>query len=340
MLPPVKNGPSESLIESRPSEERHDSPRWRSSPTRPNPAALLAPLALLTIVAALWSYRARDYRPVFSRAAGTLVAVRDSTDVGLARDGKSMTDVTLVSDTGLEVRIRVRASPLRDGVRHPAALMIGGFSTGRKAAGIPATAENLVLASIDYPYDGPRELRGWEWLRHLDEVRRGLLGTPPALLLAAQYLYSREDVDPARVSVIGVSLGVPFAVAAAATDRRLAGAAYLHGGGDIRRLYEHAYGERTPGWLTLFLSRFVAWLTAPLEPTKYAGSVAPRPTLQVNAAEDRFIPRECVSALYAATRHPKRLIWLDGGHVATNEEAIVEDLMRMTLEWMAEVGLR
>ncbi|MGH7550135.1 MAG: alpha/beta hydrolase [Gemmatimonadota bacterium] len=302
--------------------------------------ALLAPLALAIITAALWSYRTRDYRPVFSRAAGTLVAVRDSTGVGRASDGKSLTDVTLVSDTGLEVRVRVRARGARDGIRHPAALMIGGFSTGRRAAGVPATIDNLVLASIDYPYDGPHELEGWDWLWHLEDVRQGLLGTPPALLLAAQYLYSREDVDPHRVSMIGVSLGVPFAVATAATDRRLAGAIYLHGGGDIRRLYEHAYGARTPDWLTPILSRLVAWLTAPLEPTRYAGSVAPRPTLQVNAAEDRFIPRASVLALYEATRQPKRLIWLDGGHVATNEEPIVDDLMRVTLQWMAETGLR
>lgn len=345
MLPRVNAEDSESMIESRSSEELQNSPWPRSSPTRrpskwSRPLALIAPLALVAVVAALWSYRARDYRPVFSRAAGTLVAVRDSTDVGRTPDGKSLTDVTLVSDTGLEVRVRVRASRVRDGVRHPAALMIGGFSTGRKAAGIPTTVDNLVLASIDYPYDGPGDLRGWSWIRHIEQVRRGLLGTPPALLLTAQYLYRREDVDPTRVSVIGVSLGVPFAAAAAATDRRLSGAVYLHGGGDIRRLYEHAYGERTPGWLVPFLPRLVAWLTAPLEPIKYAGTVAPRPTLQVNAVEDRFIPTESVSALYEATRHPKRLIWLDGGHVATSEEAIVEDLMQMTLEWMAEAGLR
>ncbi|MGH7572088.1 MAG: alpha/beta hydrolase [Gemmatimonadota bacterium] len=301
---------------------------------------LFAMLVLAIVAAALWSYRTRDYRPAFSRAAGTLVAVRDSTEVGRASDGKSLTEVTLVSDTGLEVRVRVRASRVRDGVRHPAALMIGGFSTGRRAAGIPAAIDNLVLASIDYPYDGPSQLKGWDWIWHLGEVRQGLLRTPPALLLAAQYLYSREDVDPHRVSMIGVSLGVPFAVAAAATDRRLSGAIYLHGGGDIRRLYEHAYGERTPSWLTPILSRLVAWLTAPLEPIRYAGSVAPRPTLQVNAAEDRFMPRASVLALYEATRQPKRLIWLDGGHVATSEAAIVDDLMRLTLEWMMETGLR
>lgn len=303
-------------------------------------AALVAVLGLAVVAAALGSYRTRDYRPAFSRAAGTLVAVRDSTEVGTASDGKAITDVTLVSGTGLEVRLRSRAFPRRDGERHPAVLMIGGFSTGRRAADLPSTTENLVIASIDYPYEGPRELVGRQWLRHLGDVRRGLLRTPSALLLAAQYLYTREDVDPSRVSIVGVSLGVPFAVVAAATDRRLSGAAYLHGGGDIRRLYEYAYGGRTPGWLSPVLAWTVDWLTAPLEPTKYAGQVAPRPTLQVNATADDFIPRACVTALYDATRQPKRLLWIDGGHVDASEAEIVDDLMRLTLDWMAEEGLR
>lgn len=318
----------------------HDSPSLRERPTRGRRLALLAVLALAVVGAALWSYRSLDYRPAFSRAAGTLVSVRDSTLVGTASDGKTLTDVTLVSETGLEVRLRSRAFPRRDGERHPAVLMIGGFSTGRKAANLPQTTENLVVASIDYPYDGPRALRGREWLRHLGDVRRGLLRTPSALLLAAQYLYTREDVDPSRVSIVGVSLGVPFAVAAAATDRRLSGAAYLHGGGDIRRLYEYAYGSRTPDWLTPILSWMVSWLTAPLEPTKYAGEVAPRPTLQVNATHDDFIPRACVTALYDATRQPKRLLWIDGQHVDASQAEIVDALMQLTLDWMAEQGLR
>ena len=59
--------------------------------------ALLGGLGLAVVAAALWSYRTRDYRPTFSRAAGTLVTVRDSTLVGTASDGKALTDV--IGDT-------------------------------------------------------------------------------------------------------------------------------------------------------------------------------------------------------------------------------------------------
>ena len=82
-------------------------------------------LAGIVVVAALAAYRHYDYRPRFARTAGELVAVRDSTGVGRARDGKRLTEVTLISDTGLEIRARVRAEGARSGERFPAAIQIG-----------------------------------------------------------------------------------------------------------------------------------------------------------------------------------------------------------------------
>lgn len=290
--------------------------------------------------AALWSYRQRDYRPVFSRVAGELIAVRDSTGIGRAKDGKTLTEVTLVSDTGLEVRVRVRAPGGRTGERYPAALLIGGLDTGRKAVDVPPESENLVLAGIDYPYEGPEDPTTWEWVRYFPHMRRAILTTPPALLLAAQYLYTRDDVDTERVSIIGVSLGVPFAAAAAATDRRLAGAALLHGGADIRGMIAYAYADVGAPWLVDLMAIGLAWVLAPLEPARYAGEIAPRPLLMVNATSDEMISLDSVRALYGAARRPKRMVWLETRHVALSNPEVVANLMRLTLEWMEDQGLR
>lgn len=316
-----------------------DSPSRGGTPSRV--AAVLVALASIAVLAAaLARYEARDYRPVFSRAAGTLVAVEDSTDVGVAADGKLLTDVTLVSDTGLEVRVRVRAPAGRSGDRHPAALLVGGFRTGRRTVEVPRESGDLVLASIEYPYDGQRSFSRTGFLRAIPDLRRSLLTTPPALLLAAQYLYARDDVDPERVTVVGVSLGAPFAAVAAATDRRLAGAALLHGGADIRRLVAHAYADEGPAWLIVPGSLVIAWLLAPLEPAKYAGEIAPRPVLLVNATDDEYIHPASARRLQAAARQPKTVVWIASPHVDARAEAIVDDLMRMTLDWMADRGLR
>ena len=300
-------------------------------------ASLIAAAAL---AAALAAYRNYDYRPRFARAAGELVAVRDSTGIGTAGDGKQLTEVTLVGSTGLEIRARVRAEGGPSGERHPAAILMGGYKTGRKAVDIPADTGNLVLLSIDYPYSGPQRPRGLDWVRYFGTMRRAILDTPPAVLLAAQYLYTRRDVDPARVTVIGVSLGVPFSVAAAATDKRIAGAALLHGGGDITTMAYYAFADRGPDWVMHALAWGLSWVAAPLEPTRYAGDVAPRPVLMVNAADDEFIPRSSVLELYESLRQPKRIVWLDSAHVASGDEEVVDGLMSITLEWMSERGLR
>lgn len=302
---------------------------------------LVALAAVLVVAAALWQYGHQDYRPIFSRTAGTLVAVRDSTEVGAGPDGKRLTDVVLVSDTGLRVRVRVRGGGAPTGERRPAAILLGGFKSGRSAVEVPPFSADLVLASIDYPYEGPRkDLSAWQWMRHAWGMRRAVLETPAALLLVAQYLYSRDDVDPRRVSMIGVSLGAPFAVAAAATDRRLAGAVLLHGGGDIRTLFAHTFSESLHPRLVGPVSTLVDWLLAPLEPTRYAGEIAPRPILMVNAASDESVPPESVLALYRAARQPKRLVWIETAHVRASNEEVVGELMQRTLDWMEERGLR
>jgi len=313
---------------------RHGRPKVRRNTT----LVLLA--AALVLVVALWRYQSRDYRPIFSRVAGTLIQVRDSTGIGRAQDGKQLTEVTLISDTGLEVRVRVRAPGDRTGTRYPAAVLIGGFDTGRRAVDVPRETQNLILASVDYSYHGPLWPTGWEWVRYFFPLRRGLLNTPPALLLAAQYLYTRDDVDPERVAIIGVSLGVPFAAAAAATDRRLSGAALLHGGADIRRMAYYAYHDREPTWLMNATALGLAWVLAPLEPAKYAGEIAPRPTLVVNATDDERIDPQSGYRLQRAVRQPKRVVWHEAGHVHRSETEIVAELMEMSLDWMAANGLR
>jgi hypothetical protein len=60
----------------------------------------------------------------------------------------------------------------------------------------------------------------------------------------------------------------------------------------------------------------------------------------INATGDEAIPRESVLALYRAARRPKRLIWLESGHVAIGEEQLIAGLMDETLAWMAQHDLR
>lgn len=298
-------------------------------------AALAAAVAVGAL--ALGAYRGQDYRPRFARAAGELVAVRDSTGVAFLPDGYRVTDVTLVGDTGFEARARVRAPGLQDGVRRPALILIGGYEVGRAVVQLPDSAAGLVLASVEYPYDFGSGPRGVSWLWRFAGVRRAWIDTPPAILLLVQYLCIREDVDPDRVTILGAGPGTPYAVAAAATDRRIGGVALLHGGNDLGRMMADAPAGGLPGWTISPISRLITLAVAPLEPSKYAGAIAPRPLLMLNATDDEVVPRESALALYEAARRPKRLIWHQQRDAARQASA---ELMAETLAWMRERDLR
>lgn len=299
--------------------------------------------SLILLVALLGAISCRDRLSIDSRSqfrevAGVHVTVIDSVDLDPAFDAYRLADLTLASDTGLQVRLRVR-SPESVSSPRPAVLLLGGYKTGRRAADLPVETGNLVVAAAEYPYTGSLP-RGREWIGQTLHVRSSALETPSTLLLAARYLRQREDVDPDRVIVIGASLGVPFAVAATAVDPEIAGLALLHGGGDLRRMVSHFFQDRIPSILLGPLALGVGWAMASLEPIEYIGEIAPRPVLMINATEDELIPSESAFDLYRSAGEPKRMEWTESAHVGLSESDLLAELMGRVLTWMDEQGLR
>jgi dienelactone hydrolase len=68
---------------------------------------------------------------------------------------------------------------------------------------------------------------------------------------AVQYRMSRPDVDPDRVSLVGVCMGAAFAVALAAREKRLRAVVSIAGGYNIGETFQSAFGvEDFAGYLT------------------------------------------------------------------------------------------
>ena len=278
-----------------------------------------------------------DYREAFLQAKGRLRETREA-EAGRAA-GTVTREVRLVATTGLEITARVRA-PEGSGGRRPAVLLLGGVGRGRMALEHVATTlatDQIVLAAMDYPYQGERRLSGLALVRALPEVRRSLFRSVAGIMLVVDYLVARPDVDAARIAVVGMSFGSPFAVVAGAVDGRIGAVASLFGGGDIPRLVAHNLGDRVPvgrwaiGWLA-------GALLAPVEPLRYAAAVAPRPLLMINGREDERIPAESVEELYARARDPKRIIWLDTRHPDPGTHEIFRTLAAETAGWLADLG--
>jgi dienelactone hydrolase len=165
-------------------------------------------------------------------------------------------------------------------------------------------------------------------------LRRAILDTPPAIMLAIDYLWTRADIDTTRIEAVGASFGTPFAVTVGALDPRIARVWSVHGAARPYEQIEYnlrrqlpVVAVRTPvaALATLFAS---GWA---LDPERWVGRISPREFVMINAHDDERMPREAVDALYRAALPPRERIWLDGPHVQSNRRDVLAGLVSTVL---------
>jgi len=306
---------------------------------------LSALLLALTLVATGWlAWQARPkYTEFESRRAVMQHAVAEPEQD--ERGGYLSQAVRVQGDNGLVVNLRVLRPAGATG-RLPLMVLLGGHRTGRDAVKLLGSPGPVVVAALDYPYTGPERPRGLrQSLATVGPARRALLDTPPAVWLALDWLVTQPWVDPARVELVGVSLGVPFAAVAGALEPRFRRVWLIHGGAHNRAWIEHNLEAKVKqAWLR-DLAAGLIWLMAhgpTLEAEHWAPRIAPRPLIVIGAREDRRLPPELVQKLYSAANEPKELIWTDGGHVDRRPEAVQQllDTVRSRLGKGPEAGGR
>lgn len=280
-------------------------------------------------------YAARDWLPWFQAQKGQLVRVAELDHVEL--HDSTLRRLRLTSDRGLAVTIQVR-EPRADGRPHPALLTLGGVkSGGRVSEQLPSTGR-FVVVSIDYPYEGKRrDLSVWEAFTTWPAMRRGLLDTVPATMMAVDYLHTRKDIDRQRIILAGGSLGALIAPAAAAAEPRIAALAVLFGAGALEPLIAANLELPAP------VEKPVAWVAnlvvSPLEPLKYIGRVAPRPTLLINGTGDSRMPAALGRRLQAQAGEPRTTLWFDIGHASIRSAEFAQLVIDAFAVWLVENGL-
>jgi dienelactone hydrolase len=290
-------------------------------------------LGLLPVTAFLAAekYRTIDYEERFERMQGRLVVVEET--FVEASEGHELYGVALEDDGGIAVRgyLKVPESSATD--RFPALLLLGGVRTGRRTIEYIDNTRDVVLLALDYPYEGKKErLSVGEFLRAIPRIRRAIIQTVPAAMLSVDYLLTRDDVDSDRIVVVGGSVGAVFAPAVAATDERIAGAALLFGAGDIQYLMRE--NLKAPRWIANAASWLGAVLVSPVEPTKYIGDVSPRPVFMLNGTGDPRMPERCSRLLHQAASEPKRIRWIDAGHVNIRSEEFHDLVSKELADWL------
>lgn len=280
-------------------------------------AALALGAALLLLIAAV-----RDPTPRFLERRSRLAAVREEPPEVV--NGHWVQPVHLTAASGLEVSLLLKWPADGAAAPRPLILLLGGHRTGRDAVRLVPDTRGTVVAALSYPYRGEHRLKGLAIVRHAPAIRRAVLDTPPAVMLALDYLLARPEVDRRRTEGVGVSLGAPFMVIAGALDPRLTRVWAIHGSGgsygpleaNMRRAIPFAPARAAAAGLATLV------IAGPrLAPERWVARIAPRPFVMVNARDDERMPRPLVDRLFASAREPKSIVWVPGGHVRSREEA-------------------
>ena len=241
----------------------------------------------------------------------------------------------LESSSGLKVDARVKRPDVAG--RLPVLLMLGGHDTGKDAVDLVGLPEGVVFVAPDYPYHADHHPDGfWESMAIVDDVQRAFLDAPPALSLILDWLLEQPWVDPERVELIGVSLGVPFAAPAGALDERFSRVWLMHGGGDNVSWVSHAGRKNIPNET---LRRIVARIALLLvygntfDTLHWIEQTAPRPVVLVMARDDDYVPREAQQPLIEiAEREHVELIWTEGLHIGPERTFELQQLLQTVLD--------
>ena len=153
-----------------------------------------------------------------------------------------------------------------------------------------------------------------------ETIRELMIRNVQDLVRGLDVLVREYDADPARLAVVGYSMGVQAAATAAAIDGRAKAVVLMAG---------RANPSRTPGdpaWEQLFRS---------IDTVRFVPDLAPASVLVQGGERDRVIPRAELEELYEATSEPKELRWYAAGHELTPKAG------RERVAWLsAELALK
>jgi hypothetical protein len=284
---------------------------------------LFVTLATVTALGAAGAYLLRDPLPRFLARRSSLDTVTEGAPM-LDR-GYEIQQVRLAATSGLAVELTTRRAVEDSTGRLPLVVVLGGHHTGRDAVRLLGDTRGTVVAAVSYPFTGDPRPDAATFLREIPAIRGAFLDTPPALMLALDYLLGRSDVDTTRVEAVGVSLGAPFVSIAGALDTRFTRVWVLHGSGgsfaplerNMRRTIRFA-----PARIVAAALANVIIAGPRLAPEQWVPRIAPRPFVMVSAEGDERLPRAAVESLYRSALEPKTLVWMPGRHVHADTATI------------------
>lgn len=290
-------------------------------------AASLVLVILLLCVAVLWILLPvlSDPVPGFAARKGELLSF-EVTSLRELADSR-LSEIALTSTSGLKVELALRQPHIPLPTK-PILVVIAGLEAGRDAVMMFPTTHGVTVAALSYPYEGSREFSRLALALDLHKVQRAIVDTPPAVMLANDYLLQQADLDSENLELVGVSFGAFLAAVPAALDPRVQRVWLIHGAGDPARVIDGGLEKNIPlAPLRLLVAKFLAAAVGShyLSSEEWVGRVAPRPVMVINGCTDDDLPREAVKVLHDALQMPYEVMWTKGGHIHPKRpETIIE----------------
>ena len=180
-------------------------------------------------------------------------------------------------------------------------------------------ARGTAALFVKMPYYGPRRPVGVRKRMISEDPRETVAGMTQAVLdvrRATAWLAARDEIDPQRLGIFGISLGGITAALAASQEPRLTNVCLMPAGGELSRALSQT-GEGSAArrkWIAAGRTgeQFDDLLRS-VDPAAYAAPVAGRRVLLINAAHDEVIPPACTESLREKLGRPP-IVWYDAGH--------------------------
>jgi dienelactone hydrolase len=172
---------------------------------------------------------------------------------------------------------------------------------------------------VKMPYYGPRRPEGASVRMISDDLDQTLAGMTQAVLdirRAGAWLAAREEIDPNRIGITGISLGGIVSALAASAEPRFVKVCLILAGGNLEQIIlESAETEKIRAhWAQRsFDPNEIRRQLSQVDPLTYAANLKSRQLMMFNAQHDRVIPRACSEALWKAAGEPE-IHWWNANH--------------------------
>lgn len=261
-------------------------------------------------------------------------SIRRDEIVTASRSGPLTETLQLESSTGFQVDMRILRPRDTLDRKLPLVLVLGGYKIGKDAVDLVGDPHGVAYAAIDYPQNGNYALdEFWGYVAAIPDVQRVFLDTPPSVLLALDWLLQQAWVDPDKVELVGVSLGVPFAAVAGALDDRFSRVWLMHGGGDNITWVMHLASDKIENETLRYLAASGALFAVygnSFDTRRWIPKIAPRPLIIVAARDDQFVPRASQEPFVEAAKSEHvELLWTEGQHVGPDRQRELQLLLEI-----------